>query len=95
MIVSEALNTKVNYFISDPYEHNIQVRINTETNLPYIMIDGKIAFQVLIANVCSKGQRCNVAICNENVDKEVITDIIEPMVLGEMPVIQIKEKKYE
>ena len=76
MIISEGSNTRVNYFISDPYEHNIQVRIDTNTNLPYIMVDGKIAFQVLIANDCSRGQKCNVAICHENVDKEVISNVI-------------------
>ena len=93
MIVSESSNTRVNYFISDPYEHNIQVRIDTETNLPYIMIDGEIAFQVLIANDFSKGQRCNVAICHENVDDEIIKTVIRPMICGNVDVIQIKEKR--
>lgn len=93
LVVSEHVNTRVNYFIKDPYEHNIITKLDGDTHLPTIVIDGKPAFQMLIADKCSKGQRCNVAICHENVDKEVIANVIAPMVLGEVPVIQIKEKR--
>jgi hypothetical protein len=49
---------------------------------PYITVDGRTVFAVRYGGENLRGRRCEVAIYDNTVDKKVIDEIVEPMLIG-------------
>jgi hypothetical protein len=93
MIESKSWCSNINYFIKNPHDKDIRVKKDNITGLPCIMIDNKLVFQMLPANDSSRGCKCNLAVCEEDVDNHTIGCIVDPLVCGEVETIKIVQRR--
>lgn len=93
MIESKSWCSNINYFVNCPNDKDIKIKKDVITELPQIFVDGKLVFQMLPANDCVRGCKCNVAVCEEDVDKKIVDCVIDPLVCGEVETIKIIQRR--
>jgi len=93
MIESKSWCSNINYFINYPNDKEIVMKKDIITELPQIFVDGKLVFQMLPANDCARGSKCNIAVCEEDIDNRIIACIVDPLVCGEVDAIKIIQRR--
>lgn len=93
MIESKSWCSNINYFINYPNNKDIVIKRDSYTGLPQIFVDGKLVFRMLPANDCARGCKCNIAVCEEDVDKKIIDCVVDPLLCGEVDTIKIIQRR--
>jgi hypothetical protein len=82
--------TNIIYFTAND---DVEVKINYETQLPEIYVNGKLVFSIVNPNISRRGIRCNIAVCDDTISVEQAETVCAPYICGAIDIIQMKQKE--